>query len=174
MSLEILGIVTILAGFLVLAAPIHWSFYVMTLSTLFGAAAALSLPMLGGASVLVPSLFLPFFAMRIFMATGEGHFLAGLRPLRAGFWLLLLTAFGITTAIFFPRLFQGILETLTVERIANGRSFISLTPLRFSSNNITSRSMHWAVWSHSPRPSPISAARARRVTSPTRSSSLRR
>lgn len=137
MSLEILGIVTILAGFLVLAAPIHWSFYVMTLSTLFGAAAALSLPMLGGASVLVPSLFLPFFAMRIFMATGEGHFLTGLRPLRAGFWLLLLTAFGVTTAIFFPRLFQGMLETLTVERIANGRSFISLTPLRFSSNNIT-------------------------------------
>ena len=137
MNLEVMGVITIVAGLVVLATPIHWSFYVMVLSTLFGAAAALSLPMLGGATVLVPSLFLPFFAMRIFMATGEGHFFAALRPPRAGFWLLLLTAFGLLTAIFFPSIFQGAVETMTVERVAHGRNFISLTPLRFSSNNIT-------------------------------------
>jgi hypothetical protein len=137
MNLEFLGVVTVLAGLVVLAAPIHWSFYVMTLSTLFGAAAALSLPMLGGATVLVPSLFLPFFAIRMFMATGEGHILAALVPPRAGFWLLLLTAFGLLTAVFFPYMFQGSVETMTVERVANGRSYISQTPLRFSSNNIT-------------------------------------
>lgn len=137
MNLEFLGVITILAGLVVLLAPIHWSLHVMTLSTLFGAAAALSLPMLGGATVLVPSLFLPFFAIRMFMATGEGHLLAALRPPRAGFWLLLLTGFGLLTAIFFPYIFQGAVETMTVERVANGRSYISQTPLRFSSNNIT-------------------------------------
>ncbi|GEO86869.1 hypothetical protein GCM10007920_38070 [Ciceribacter naphthalenivorans] len=126
-----------MVGLVILAAPIHWAFSVMLVSTLFGAAAALSLPMLGGATVLVPSLFLPFFALRMFMAAGEGYFLAALQPPRAGFWLLLLTAFGLLTAIFFPRLFQGVTETMTVERVANGRNFITLTPLRFSSNNIT-------------------------------------
>lgn len=137
MNLELMGVITILAGLVVLAAPIHWSFSLMVLSTLFGAAAALSLPMLGGATVLVPSLFLPFFALRLFMASGEGHFLAALQPPQAGFWLLLLTAFGVLTAVFFPRIFQGITETMTVERVPNGRNFITLTPLRFSSNNIT-------------------------------------
>lgn len=137
MNLELIGVITIFAGLVILTAPIHWSFSVMVVSTLFGAAAALSLPMLGGATVLVPSLFLPFFALRIFMAAGEGYFLAALQPPRAGFWLLLLTAFGLLTAIFFPRIFQGVTETMTVERVANGRNFITLTPLRFSSNNIT-------------------------------------
>src|SRR5690606_22392475 len=120
MNLEVMGVITIVAGLVVLATPIHWSFYVMVLSTLFGAAAALSLPLLGGATVLVPSLFLPFFAVRIFMATGEGRFFAALRPPRAGFWLLLLTAFGLLTAIFFPYIFQGTVETMTVERVAHG------------------------------------------------------
>lgn len=137
MNLELMGIITIVTGIVILTAPIHWSFSVMVLSTLFGAAAALSLPMLGGATVLVPSLFLPFFALRLFMAAGENYFLAALQPPRAGFWLLLLTAFGLLTAIFFPRIFQGVTETMTVERVANGRNFITLTPLRFSSNNIT-------------------------------------
>lgn len=137
MNLEFMGVITIVAGLVILAAPIHWSYCLMVLSTLFGAAAALSLPMLGGATVLAPSLFLPFFALRLFIAAGEGHFLAALQPPRAGFWLLLLTAFGLLTAVFFPRIFQGVTETMTVERVAGGRNFISLTPLRFSSNNIT-------------------------------------
>lgn len=137
MNLELMGVITIVAGLVILTAPIHWSFSLMVLSTLFGAAAALSLPMLGGATVLVPSLFLPFFALRLFMAAGEGYFFAALQPSQAGFWLLLLTSFGLLTAVFFPRIFQDITETMTVERVANGRNFISLTPLRFSSNNIT-------------------------------------
>ena len=132
-----MGLMTAIAGCLILSAPVSWSFPVMVLSTIFGAAAAISLPALGGASVLVPSLFLAFFALRVFMAFGEGYMLSAMKPFGAGFWLLALTAFGLLSAISFPLIFEGTTDTMTVERIANSRSFIALTPLRFSSNNIT-------------------------------------
>ncbi|MDE1992412.1 MAG: hypothetical protein KGI75_07900, partial [Rhizobiaceae bacterium] len=116
---------------------VRWSFTVMILSTVFGAAAAFSLPGLGGASVLVPSLFLLFFFIRLFMAYGEGPIFAALAPPRPGFCLLVLTVYGVMTCIFYPRLFQGMTSTMTVERSVGAHSFISLVPLKFSSNNIT-------------------------------------
>lgn len=133
----IMGLVTLIVGVLTLTAPVRWSFIIMTLSTVFGAAAAFTVPGLGGASVLVPSLFLLFFTARLFAAYGEGPFLAALPPRQPGFSLLVLTAFGIFTAIFFPRLFQGVTQTMTVERSIGTHSIIALVPLRFSSNNIT-------------------------------------
>ncbi|WP_296437270.1 hypothetical protein [Rhizobium sp. 60-20] len=132
-----MGLVTLIVGIVALTAPVRWSFFIMILSTVFGAAAAFSVPGLGGASVLVPSLFLLFFTARLFAAYGEGPFLASLAPWRPGFFLLLLTAFGIFTAIFFPRMFQGVTQTMTVERSIGAHSLIALVPLRFSSNNIT-------------------------------------
>ncbi|MGG6896910.1 hypothetical protein [Rhizobium sp. BR 315] len=132
-----MGLVTLIVGVVTLTTPVRWSFIIMILSTVFGAAAAFSVPGLGGASVLVPSLFLVFFAVRLFAAYGEGPFLAALVPWRPGFLLLLLTAFGIFTAIFFPRMFQGMTQTMSVERMVGARSLIALVPLRFSSNNIT-------------------------------------
>jgi hypothetical protein len=135
--MNLMGLVTLIVGIAMLAAPVRWSFVVMILSTIFGAAAAFSVPGLGGASVLVPSLFLLFFTARLFMAHGEGPFLAALAPPRPGFLLLLLTAFGLATAIFFPRLFQGVTQTMSVERSIGARNLIALVPLKFSSNNIT-------------------------------------
>ncbi|MFS8110515.1 O-antigen ligase family protein [Rhizobium jaguaris] len=132
-----MGLVTFVVGMAMLAAPVRWSFTVMILCTVFGAAAAFSVPGLGGASVLVPSLFLLFFFIRLFLAYGEGPIFASLAPPGPGFCLLVLTVFGLTTAIFFPRLFQGMTQTMTVERTVGGRNFISLVPLKFSSNNIT-------------------------------------
>ncbi|MBB6486256.1 hypothetical protein [Rhizobium lusitanum] len=132
-----MGLITLIVGVAILAAPVRWSFIVMALSTVFGAAAAFSLPGLGGASVLVPSLFLLFFAIRLFAAYGEGPFLTALVPWRPGFFLLLLTAFGLFTAVFFPRMFQGMTQTMTVQRLIGARSLIALVPLQASSNNIT-------------------------------------
>ncbi|TXI05330.1 MAG: hypothetical protein E6Q76_11270, partial [Rhizobium sp.] len=66
----IMGLVTLIVGVLTLTAPVRWSFIIMTLSTVFGAAAAFTVPGLGGASVLVPSLFLLFFAARLLAAYG--------------------------------------------------------------------------------------------------------
>ncbi|UWU24998.1 O-antigen ligase family protein (plasmid) [Rhizobium sp. CB3060] len=135
--MNFMGLLTFVVGVAMLAAPVRWSFTVMILSTVFGAAAAFSVPGLGGASVLVPSLFLLFFGVRLFLAYGEGPLFAALAPPRPGFCLLVLTLFGLATAVFFPRLFQGMTETMTVERAVGGRNFISLVPLKFSSNNIT-------------------------------------
>ncbi len=133
----VMGLVTLIVGVVTLTAPVRWSFIIMSVSTVFGAAAAFTVPGLGGASVLVPSLFLLFFTARLFAAYGEGPFLAGMAPWQPGFFLLVLTAFGIFTAIFFPRLFQGVTQTMTVERSIGTHSLIALVPLRFSSNNIT-------------------------------------
>ncbi|NLS00470.1 hypothetical protein HGP17_26885 [Rhizobium sp. P38BS-XIX] len=135
--MNLMGLLTLIVGVVALAVPVRWSFFIMILSTVFGAAAAFSVPGLGGASVLVPSLFLIFFAVRLFSAYGEGPFLAALSPWGPGFFLLLLTAFALFSAIFFPRLFQGMAQTMTVERSIGARSLIALVPLRFSSNNIT-------------------------------------
>jgi hypothetical protein len=135
--MDFMGLLTLIVGVGTLIAPVRWSFIVMVLSTVFGAAAALSVPDLGGASVLVPSLFLLFFTARLFMAYGERSFLAALGPWRPGFFLLLLTVFGVATAIFFPRLFQGMTQTMTVERSIGTHNLISLTPLEFSPSNIT-------------------------------------
>ncbi|WP_199275540.1 hypothetical protein [Sinorhizobium americanum] len=71
------------------------------------------------------------------MAYGEGPVLAAYAPPKAGFWLLALTMVGLMTAILLPRLFQGAIEVLTVERSVGARSIIAQVPLRFSSSNIT-------------------------------------
>ncbi|WP_457580746.1 hypothetical protein [Ensifer canadensis] len=137
MSFELIGFVTVLVGLGVLMAPIRWALTFMVVSTAFGSAAAINLPALGGASILVPNVFLLFFGLRVLMAYGEGPVLAAFAPAGSGFWLTVLTLFGVLTAILSPRLFQGAVDVMTVERSVGARSFISLSPLRFSSNNIT-------------------------------------
>jgi hypothetical protein len=137
MSLEILGFLTIVIGLACLAAPVGWAFSILLVSTVFGSAAAFNLPSLGGASVLVPSLFLLFFGLRTFLAFGEQQFFAAFSFPRAGFVLLVLTTFGVASGVFFPRLFEGVAQTMIVERSVGGLSMISLQPLHFSANNIT-------------------------------------
>ena len=137
MKIELIGVVTIVLGVLAMFAPTHRAFAIMVVSTLFGAAAAFSLSGLGGASVLVPNLFLAFYCLRLFMAFGEGPAISSFMISRSAFWLLLLTAYGLMTAFFFPRLMEGVTETMLVQRISAGRNFISLMPLEASTNNIT-------------------------------------
>ncbi len=137
MSFELIGFVTVLAGLGVLMAPVHWALTLMVVSTALGSAAAIDLPALGGASILVPNVFLLFFGLRVLMAYGEGPVLSAFVPAGAGFWLMVLTFFGVLTAFLSPRLFQGAVDVMTVERSVGARSFISLSPLQLSSNNIT-------------------------------------
>ena len=137
MKIELIGLLTIALGMAIFLAPVHRAFAIMVFSTLFGAGAAFSLPGLGGASVLVPSVFLVFYGLRIYVAYGEGPILGAFAPPRAGFWLLLLTVYAVATAFFLPRLMEDLTETMSVQRLAAGRSSISLTPLTPSTNNIT-------------------------------------
>jgi hypothetical protein len=137
MGLSGLGFIAIMAGLAVLALPAKWAATLMLTSTVFGAAAAFSVPGLGGASVLVPSMFLIFYAVRVFMAWGEGTSLGSFKKFGAGFWLLLLTTYGLVAAFFFPRLMEGVTDTMLVTRLVGGLSSISLIPLEPSGNNIT-------------------------------------
>jgi len=137
LKIELIGLLTIVLGVMAMFAPTHRAFAVMVFSTLFGAAAAFSLSGLGGASVLVPNLFLAFYCLRLFLAFGEGPAFSSFAVSRTGFWLLLLTAYGLITALFFPRLMEGVTETMLVQRISAGRNSISLLPLTSSTNNIT-------------------------------------
>ncbi|WP_349366561.1 MAG: hypothetical protein ABL311_02595 [Nitratireductor rhodophyticola] len=137
MRIELLGVLSLVLGAAVLLAPPRMAFYVIVMSTLFGAAAAFGVPGLGGASVLVPSLLLAFYCLRLFMAFGERPVLAAVSSSSPGIWLLLLTVYGVFSALFLPRLLEGVTETMIVLRSSAGHRIIDLTPLSFSSNNIT-------------------------------------
>ncbi|WP_295808377.1 hypothetical protein [uncultured Nitratireductor sp.] len=137
MRIELLGFLSLVLGGVLLLAPPRMAFYVIVLSTLFGAAAAFYVPGLGGASVLVPSLLLAFYCLRLFMAHGERSALAAVSSSSPGIWLLLLTVYGVFSALFFPRILDGVTETMIVLRSSAGHRIIDLVPLSFSSNNIT-------------------------------------
>jgi hypothetical protein len=66
MRVEFLGLITMLLGAALLLAPVRHSFSLMMVTTAFGAAAAISLTAVGGASILLANLFLLFFLARIF------------------------------------------------------------------------------------------------------------
>ncbi|WP_292899666.1 MULTISPECIES: hypothetical protein [unclassified Nitratireductor] len=137
MRIELLGFLSLFLGAVVLVSPPRLAFYVIVVSTLFGAAAAFSVPGLGGASILVPSLLLAFYCLRFFMAFGEKPVFAAVSSASPGIWLLLLTVYGVFSALFLPRLMEGVTDTMIVLRSSAGHRIIDLTPLSFSSNNIT-------------------------------------
>ncbi|MBX9458400.1 MAG: hypothetical protein KL863_21510 [Rhizobium sp.] len=137
MQLELMGLLTILLGVATFFMPASVALLVLSICTVFGAAAALSLPSLGGASILVPNLYLVFFVLRCLMAYGPGPSLEAVNTRRVGFLLLLLTAFGLVTAFAYPYFFQGDTETMIVQRTSGARNVITLAPLKFASGNIT-------------------------------------
>ncbi|MCA1298764.1 hypothetical protein [Stappia indica] len=137
MSLQVMGILTFALGLLLMGRRPQWMFMFMAVSTVFGTAAAISLPALGGASILVPNLFLVFFFLRMYAGYGEGPILSAFALPGPGFWLLLLTVFGVLSGIFLPRLFAGMTETISVTRMFGARNFISMVPLRPTASNIT-------------------------------------
>lgn len=101
---------------------------------LFGAAAAISLPALGGATVTPAVVFLPFLAWRAFSEPLPG---ASLRSVaKPTFWLVLLAVWGTLCALAVPRLLAGRLQILTIDR-SGGNVGASLLPLSPVSGNIT-------------------------------------
>lgn len=137
MQLQLMGVLTILVGTAIFMLPVGAAYIVLAISTVFGAAAAISLPVLGGASVLVPNFFLVFFILRCLKAFGPGPAVEAVHVGRVGFTLLVLTAFALLTAFTFPYLFKGEAETMIVQRTAGARSVLTFAPLRFTSNNVT-------------------------------------
>jgi hypothetical protein len=137
MQIELMGLIVTLVGMTIFLLPIRAAFLMIVVCTVFGAASAISLPVLGGASILVPNLFLVFFVLRCLLAFGPGPVIAAVQPPHIGFALLILTVFCVLTAFTYPYFFQGDAQTMIVQRTAGARNVIALLPLQFTSNNIT-------------------------------------
>jgi hypothetical protein len=83
----------------------------------FGAASALDLPALGGASVTPANFFLMFFLLRLVsMRGGTGALIAEIGPRRPLFFFLLLVVWIVGSAIVLPRLFAGATEVFSLAR----------------------------------------------------------
>jgi hypothetical protein len=101
---------------------------------LFGGAAAVLLPALGGATVTPAMLCLPFTMFHAWRERDQRLMLE--RVPRAGFWLTLLALWGLLGAYYLPRLLAGQVEILTIDRTAMDDGAV-IYPLRPVSGNIT-------------------------------------
>ena len=137
MATNVFGVLVVLFGIVAQFVHHKYAIYGMVALTLFGAAAAVTLPAMGGASILVANVFMVFFALRILRITGFAPAVSGLLYPSTGFWLLLLIIYGLVATVFFPRLMAGMTETMVVQRLPGGLSRISLNPLGFSGTHVT-------------------------------------
>ncbi len=110
--------------------------YLQMVFCLFGAAAAIALPALGGATITPAVLFLPFLLARALGERGLGGCLRQVSFPDAGFWLLLLAVWGAISAYFLPRIFAGQVQVLVIDRDAMHPG-VFLRPLYPVSGNLT-------------------------------------
>jgi hypothetical protein len=108
MTVEPIGLIALVLGLISMFLEPAFVVYVFFASTLLGAAAALTLPSLGGATIQPAHLLLGFLTVR----------LLSIRDVRAGvfraaafgspgFWLLITAGYALLTAYIMPRLFLG-------------------------------------------------------------------
>src|SRR6185312_13605219 len=103
------------------------------LFTLFGAAAAIALPALGGAAITPGLLFLPFLALHAVSARMRAREPFTLS--RPGLLLATVVIWGLISALVMPRLFSGETQVIVLDRLT-ARS-PRLYPLRPLPTNIT-------------------------------------
>ena len=102
---------------------------------LFGGAAAIAMPALGGATITPPVLFLPFLVWHAFIESRRTQFLQHVP--REGVYLAFTALWGVLCAFIVPRLLTGQLEILTVDRSSDAATTAVLMPLQPVSGNIT-------------------------------------
>lgn len=130
-------IIAILAAALILRLGTVKGLWVFFAVLPLGASAAVNLPALGGASIVLAdaaaaALCLSFVMERRSISAS----ISTLRPPSSGFFLILLFAYATFATIYFPRLFAGSIEVFGLARI-DGEVGIVSRPLRPSSGNIT-------------------------------------
>ena len=108
--------------------------YCQLVLCLFGAAAAVNLPALGGAVITPSVMFLPFLVARAW-SEQHGHKYSRRLP-QAGLWLALVVIWGLVSAYFMPRIFAGDIDIVGVDR-GGGTKGPTLGPLRPVSGNLT-------------------------------------
>ncbi|TXN19460.1 hypothetical protein FV225_28400, partial [Methylobacterium sp. WL93] len=134
MSLEPIGIITIIIGIISIYIGIDFAILVLTPLTLLGAAGAI---LLSSGTIQPPHLFLGFILIVLFfnravISDTFSHFKTG----RIIFWLFALNIYATVSAIFFPRIFSGITQVNTIGVSDYGPAVLEV-PLGPTSGNIT-------------------------------------
>ena len=133
MTVQLIGILTLLIGIASLFRPAPFTVNVFFCSTLLGASAALVLDSLGGTNISPSHLLLGFLIFRLLSDERVAkNALQGVSFGRPGFWLLLTVIFSVISAFFMPRLFAG--QTLTFPVRAESNQSVPLAP---AMSNIT-------------------------------------
>ncbi|WP_131196877.1 hypothetical protein [Lichenihabitans psoromatis] len=134
MSIELIGVLTILVGGLAFALGPGFAFSIFIPSTLLGSAAAI---IVGGATIQPAHLMLGFVALALLnRATPWSTALRSIVFPKAGFWLLLSAIYGVASAFLFPRLFAGMTDINAIGATEYGPSLL-LVPLGPTSGNLT-------------------------------------
>jgi hypothetical protein len=109
---------------------------VFIVACLFGGSAAVTIGALGGAP-LTPAVFaLPFLLFHAIRTTSLADLVRHATDRAAGLWLLVLSCWGVASAIFLPRLFADQVMVLTVNRNST-LGYVVLVPLAPNSGNLT-------------------------------------
>ncbi|KPF41894.1 hypothetical protein ACSV9I_08745 [Rhizobium sp. G187] len=138
MSLEIIGLLTILLGAVGVYLGPRWSAAILAMSLLFGAAAAIQLPALGGNSVQPSHLLLLFLFISVAVRPAHLHAsLASLAHPGPGYWFAAYIMFSVATAYFLPRIFADASLVYSSARGANSMMSTLASPLRPGSSNFT-------------------------------------
>jgi hypothetical protein len=134
MSIEPIGLLTIIVGFLCLQLGYRATFAVFVVAALFGSAAAL---LIGSANIQPAHLLLAFVAATVLQRRREAAgAISAVRSPKPGYWLMCLLIYGVVSGIFLPRLLAGSTQIipLGVSEYANSGSTVPLGPV---SSNFT-------------------------------------
>lgn len=136
MQIEPFGIVVLIAGVLALLADYRWVIILGFAFTVFGAAGAMSLPALGGATITPPHLFSVFLILKaLWHENGIASLLDAVTLRKSGGWLAFVAFYGIFVSLISPGLFPDTL-VYAFGRLENGVS-VRLEPLKYGSGQIT-------------------------------------
>ncbi len=121
MTVEPIGLFLVLLGVLIIFMPPIFAIQCLLITSLLGAAAALKLPALGGASIQPVHFLLPFVLACCFLRKSwVNDLIASQFYPKPGFWLLLLTIASVLSAYFLPRMFSGSTVVFPLSRTDDG------------------------------------------------------
>jgi O-Antigen ligase len=108
MTIELIGIIALLAGFVSLFFEPALIVSVFLCTSLLGSAGAFTLPALGDTNISPAHLLLGFLAIKLLSTADVRSKLAdGMGFGRPGFWLLIIVIYSLISAYFMPRIFAG-------------------------------------------------------------------
>jgi hypothetical protein len=136
MQIEALGLIVLLAGVASLVLDYRWAIFFAFAFTIFGAAAAVLLPVLGGATITPPHLFSGFVILKaLIRQNGPTTAAKALALRRPGGWLACVVGYGIFVSVLSPGLFPDTL-VYAFGRLESGVT-VRLEPLTRGAGQIT-------------------------------------